>query len=80
MTILRPKRPRIRLDPDGYERLRGQVLERDGWRCQHCGNASDLQVHHICSRSQLGDDAESNLITLCVTCHQAAHLGPAAKR
>ena len=80
MTTLRPKRQQLRLDPDVYKRLCQQVLERDGWRCQHCGSASDLQVHHICSRSQLGDDAESNLITLCVTCHQAAHLGHAAKR
>ncbi len=33
----------------------------------------DLQVHHIKWRSQLGDDANENLITLCVTCHRHIH-------
>jgi hypothetical protein len=43
------------------------------WRSQDCGAARDLQVHHIRSRGQLGDDAEENLITphflfeLCVS-------------
>jgi 5-methylcytosine-specific restriction endonuclease McrA len=78
--MIGPKRPRLRLDPDAYDRLRQLVLKRDGWRCQYCGRASGLEVHHIRSRSRLGDDAESNLIALCVTCHKAAHSGPAGKR
>ena len=32
-----PKQPRLRLDPELYERLREQVLRRDGWRCQFAG-------------------------------------------
>ncbi|HKS74241.1 MAG TPA: HNH endonuclease signature motif containing protein [Terriglobales bacterium] len=64
MTTLFPKRPRIQLDPDAYERLRQQVLRRDGWRCQNCGCRVNLEVHHIQLRSQSGDDAEGNLITL----------------
>src|SRR5713101_3568083 len=70
-----PRRPRLRLDPESYKRLREQVLERDGWRCQRCGRMSELQAHHISSRSQLGDDAEYNLITLCTGCHQLMHSG-----
>jgi predicted HNH restriction endonuclease len=31
-------------------------------------------VHHIQSRSLLGDDAERNLITLCALCHNKIHL------
>ena len=27
----------VRLDPKLYERLREQVLQRDGWRCQAVG-------------------------------------------
>jgi len=65
MTQLRQRRPRLRLDSESYERLRKQVLERDGWRCQRCGSLADLQMHHIEPRSHLGDDAEPNLITLC---------------
>jgi 5-methylcytosine-specific restriction endonuclease McrA len=35
----------------------------------YCGSSDHLQVHHICSRSLLGDDTEGNLITLCADCH-----------
>ena len=71
MTRLRQKRPRLRLDSESYARLHQEVLERDGYRCQRCGNLNDLQVHHINPRSLLGDDAEHNLITLCRICHEA---------
>ncbi|MGO9642579.1 MAG: HNH endonuclease [Candidatus Acidiferrales bacterium] len=49
------------------------MLERDGWHCQSCGRAENLQVHHIEPRSRLGDDTTENLIALCVRCHQKAH-------
>ena len=65
------KRPRLRLEPDAYRQLSREVLARDGWRCQDCGTAQNLQVHHLRSRSRLGDDAEENLITLCAGCHRA---------
>jgi len=69
-----PRRPRFRLDLASYRRLRQKVLERDGWRCQVCGSSQDLQVHHIQYRSQVGDDTQRNLITLCSGCHQSVHL------
>ncbi len=68
------KRPRLRLEPEAYRQLSRAVLARDGWRCQHCGTAQNLQVHHLRPRSRLGDDAEENLITLCAACHRAWHL------
>ena len=74
-----PKRRRIRLQPDSYIRLCRQVLERDNWRCQNCGVASELQIHHIQFRSHLGDDREENLVTLCAACHRELH-HPAMKR
>ena len=73
MTQLLSKRQSLRLDPESYSRLRQQVLERDRWRCQHCGHSTRLEVHHVQARSGLGDDAEHNLITLCTSCHQVAH-------
>jgi len=73
MTKLRPKHPRLKLDPKGYRKLRQQVLERDGWRCQRCGHIGELHVHHAERRSQLGSDIESNLLALCADCHQAIH-------
>jgi 5-methylcytosine-specific restriction endonuclease McrA len=73
MTDLRPRPPRLRLDPDSYRKLHTEVLERDGWRCQYCGTSDRLQVHHIRSQSQLGDDTDKNLITLCADCHSDIH-------
>ena len=73
MKRLGPKHPRVRLDPEPYEQLRHQVLCRDGWRCQACGMRSNLEVHHKQPRSHAGDDSESNMITLCATCHAGAH-------
>ena len=70
-----PKNPRRRLAPELYERLRQQVLRRDGWRCQMCSAMSNLQVHHQEFRSHSGDDAEHNLITICADCHVMVHYG-----
>jgi len=41
------KTGRIRLSQEKYEKLRHEVLKRDGWRCQMCGSSKDLHVHHI---------------------------------
>ena len=76
MERLRRKRPRLRLDPKTYKELCGQVLARDGWRCQSCGSARNLQVHHLRARSKLGDDALQNLISLWARCHARQHLNP----
>src|ERR1041385_5891473 len=73
MNRIRPKRPRLRLNPEPYEQLRKQVLGRDGWQCQICGSRQNLQVHHKQMRSQQGSDDELNLITLCGGCHEKLH-------
>jgi 5-methylcytosine-specific restriction endonuclease McrA len=67
------KRPRIRKVPSVYAMLRREILERDSWRCQKCGCFKNLDVHHVTRRSALGDDAETNLITLCRACHHILH-------
>jgi 5-methylcytosine-specific restriction endonuclease McrA len=64
---------RIKLGKQIYRRLMKRVLERDGWRCQNCGSLETLQVHHKTRRSQQGNDALGNLVTLCAHCHMAEH-------
>lgn len=49
------------------------VLERDGYCCVRCKRAEPLLVHHIVPVSQGGTTAEENLVTLCKSCHRAAH-------
>jgi 5-methylcytosine-specific restriction endonuclease McrA len=73
MNKIRVKTPRLRLDSTSYGKLQRQVLQRDGWRCQVCGNMQNLQVHHLKFRSQSGGDEEQNLITLCAECHAQVH-------
>jgi len=75
-VTLRPKLPRLRLDPEQYDQLRKQVLLRDSWQCQVCGSQQNLQVHHKELRSRQGDDTELNLITVCAACHEGLHNGP----
>ncbi len=61
-----------------FYNIKAFVLDRDGYKCQHCkGKSKDkhLQCHHIVFRSDGGPDTPENLITLCRTCHQALHAG-----
>ena len=74
MSTIRAKVARLRLDAASYAKLRHQVLQRDGWRCQACGSMANLEVHHQQFRSRLGSDIEENLITLCTICHRSIHL------
>jgi 5-methylcytosine-specific restriction endonuclease McrA len=73
MDRVRQKGPRLKLSLEEYDRLRKQVLRRHGWRCQECGSSQHLEVHHLVKRSQLGDDEDENLISLCATCHRKRH-------
>lgn len=60
----------------GFENTKAMVLNRDNYTCQYCkGKHKDgkLEVHHIVFRSLGGSDEESNLITLCHTCHKDLH-------
>jgi 5-methylcytosine-specific restriction endonuclease McrA len=70
------KHSRNRVAPRQYAKLRKEILERDGWRCQTCGRSTNLDVHHVKRRSALGDDTEANLITLCRECHRVLHGAP----
>ena len=64
------------------QRLRAQVLERNGYTCQMCGIAASdptddgrkarLHVGHIVDRSHGGPDALGNLRALCSECNQGA--------
>ena len=54
--------------------IRKRILARDGYRCRICGAdgvEARLNVHHKdCIRKH---NEDSNLVTLCSTCHQGVH-------
>jgi HNH endonuclease len=57
------------------DRLRKEVMERDGWHCRWCGAGpgDNLDVHHIEYRRGHSYDVEPNLISLCRSCHSFVH-------
>jgi len=64
---------RIRPGIHTQERLMKLVLEHNDWQRQKCGSLENLHVHHRIKRSQQGDDALGNLVTLCAYCHMEEH-------
>jgi hypothetical protein len=54
----------------GYE-LRSYILERDGRKCQYCGQENaPLNLDHIEPKSKGGSDRPSNLVLACIPCNQ----------
>jgi 5-methylcytosine-specific restriction endonuclease McrA len=55
--------------------LRTAVLKRDNYTCQDCGHRwfQGMHVHHRVFRRNGGEDAKSNLVTLCRPCHVKRH-------
>jgi len=60
---------------------RVEILERDDWVCQNCGedtttlHVHQLHVHHTCYKAHINpwDYKKELLITLCETCHKKEH-------
>lgn len=90
---LKPGEYRLTAEPPGKhdadfqrgisQKLRAEVLDRDGFTCQMCGKAAGeidddtgrnvrLHLGHIVDKSLGGRDELSNLRTLCSTCNQGA--------
>ena len=57
-----------------WSKVRQDVLERDGYKCQCCGEQkkSKLHIHHILKRKEGGTEHYDNLITICNSCHTKA--------
>lgn len=53
--------------------IRRGVLERNGYRCKHCGKAARLEVDHVKPVNRGGTDEPGNLQALCRGCHIRKH-------
>ncbi|WP_197033387.1 HNH endonuclease [Bradyrhizobium sp. URHD0069] len=67
----------LRRDSAKQTKWRIQVYERDGYKCQRCGDAQggNLNAHHVeahCQNTKDRNDPD-NGITLCVECHRGFH-------
>ena len=64
-----------------YRALRRRLLNERGWRCESCGRAGRLELHHVITVEDGGDDSPDNLKVLCRPCHFATHnRGPGPDR
>jgi len=67
----------------GWLTVRAKMLERDEYKCQHCGMTQEdarerghaLSVHHIVPWRETHDNSPKNLITLCQGCHMKMEWG-----
>ena len=64
-----------------YQRMRRRILNERGCRCESCGRAGRLELHHVVSVEDGGDDSPDNLRALCRPCHFGEHKrGPGPDR
>ena len=57
-------------DKARWAKVRAEVFDRDGWRCQSCGKAGRLECDHKIPIFKGGDPwALWNLQSQCVGCH-----------
>lgn len=71
------------VDTAEWQRLRREILKRDQYTCQQCGDKNrkgrgsriNLEVHHVIALCESRDHAldPNNLITLCRNCHYRTH-------
>jgi 5-methylcytosine-specific restriction endonuclease McrA len=72
--LSREKRARRTRNSAAWQKARAAARQRDGNRCTNCGSTVSLEVHHIKSLAEGGDEfALSNLRTLCRDCHGSGH-------
>lgn len=70
----RGSRHYAQLNQAHWRRVRWAVLRRDGFRCQKCGKAGRLEVHHVQALEAGGDPYDlGNLAAICRSCHIGLH-------
>ncbi len=57
------------INSDEWQIRRRNRLLMDDFKCQKCGSARNLQVHHITYENFGHEDVATDLITLCGKCH-----------
>jgi hypothetical protein len=83
LTALPSENPNIDFQRGISQKLRAEVLDRNGFTCQTCGKTPGeidpetgrkvrLHIGHIVDKNYGGKDELSNLRTLCSTCNQGA--------
>jgi hypothetical protein len=68
------KRYNAYLLSDEWRELRRRVMTRDRFMCRKCEERPAQQVHHL-HYERTGHEEESDLISVCLSCHACLHPG-----
>lgn len=60
------------IDSEMWKQKRIKRIKNDGYKCQLCGSAMNLQVHHI-TYENVPFEKDDDLLTVCKSCHQKLH-------
>lgn len=61
-----------RLPDEEWWPLRNAVIERDGWRCAYCEDASErFTADHVIPLSRGGSNDPENLVCCCLPCNSS---------
>lgn len=62
------------LHTDVWEDIQGMRFAIDGYKCQKCGSAINIQIHHKTYPDVWGtEDIRLDIITVCEECHKKIH-------
>jgi len=53
---------------------RRKALYKAGYRCEQCGKAKPLQVHHL-TYERIFNEHQADLQAVCFLCHEWIHAG-----
>jgi len=62
------------LQSDVWKKKRAQALTRADGKCEQCGDAQNLDVHHKTYIRVGGAELPRDLQVLCRSCHDTAHV------
>ena len=60
------------MNSDGWRKKRNKKLKEAGYKCELCGSAKNLRVHHI-TYENLGHEPMDDLLAVCDNCHKKLH-------
>ena len=56
-----------------WQDIRNALINKRGYKCEKCGRARNIQVHHLGYENEWNFENEKDLMLLCKSCHNLAH-------
>jgi 5-methylcytosine-specific restriction endonuclease McrA len=72
-VVAKIRRTKTQAYTEDWSSITAKIRARDGQACRLCRSTNSLQVHHLIPVSRGGLTINSNLMTLCIKCHERKH-------